>query len=325
VQFATPTGVAVIDADTDSLPLLRSLLTAGAFRLEALHTAAAAEELLSATGLPYQLAATPAAAAAGSGIYISRDDLAAIAAQGVSVVVLGGSNPAAGLARALSALEFSRRVREANPPCAALVGPLLQRRAADAGADYRIEPLSVLGRAAALVQAQQPPAICPGSDVAELAACVVLSGMFGYRLTEQHGRQVLLRPGAALPTELPAAAAQNLFFDGRSWSPAAADTPPNEQAFPPLRRVLELVAQVVDSRAADGDQPHVLTLQPQLVSAAAADRDGLVPWPCVGWPLRAAVVPGALLRWDDLLYMATDPTIRMVLLQRRLIAAEEAE
>jgi predicted homoserine dehydrogenase-like protein len=86
-----------------------------------------------------QFAATSLGAALATGATHVGDDAAAlIAADGLDVVVEATDAPAAGIAHCLLAIDYGRQIVMANLAADALAGPLLARRAAEAGLVYSL-------------------------------------------------------------------------------------------------------------------------------------------------------------------------------------------
>ncbi len=79
-----------------------------------------------------------AAARAGGGCHITEDAAALIAADGLDVVIEATGSPAAGLRHALAAIDRGRHVVMVTVEADALAGPLIARRAAQAGVVYSL-------------------------------------------------------------------------------------------------------------------------------------------------------------------------------------------
>ena len=77
-------------------------------------------------------------AVVGGGTFVTDDALALIAADGLEVIVEATGNPAAGIEHALACFRHRRHVVMVNVEADALAGPLLSRRAADAGVLYSL-------------------------------------------------------------------------------------------------------------------------------------------------------------------------------------------
>ena len=77
-------------------------------------------------------------ALAGGLTFLTDDALALIAAEGLEVIVEATGNPAAGIGHALACCRRQRHVVMVNVEADALAGPLLSRRAADAGVLYSL-------------------------------------------------------------------------------------------------------------------------------------------------------------------------------------------
>jgi predicted homoserine dehydrogenase-like protein len=72
----------------------------------------------------------------GGGTYLTEDAEALIAADGLDVIVEATGNPAAGIRHALACCRHKRHIVMVNVEADALAGPLLARRAAEAGILY---------------------------------------------------------------------------------------------------------------------------------------------------------------------------------------------
>jgi len=72
----------------------------------------------------------------GGGTYLTDDAEALIAADGLDVIIEATGNPAAGIRHALACCRHKRHIVMVNVEADALAGPLLARRAADAGILY---------------------------------------------------------------------------------------------------------------------------------------------------------------------------------------------
>ena len=77
-------------------------------------------------------------ALAGGLTFLTDDALALIAADGLEVIVEATGSPAAGIKHALACCQRQRHVVMVNVEADALAGPLLSRRAADAGVLYSL-------------------------------------------------------------------------------------------------------------------------------------------------------------------------------------------
>jgi predicted homoserine dehydrogenase-like protein len=99
----------------------------------------ARESLLRAGWPEAQIAATslPAALSAGT-TYVGDDAAALIAAGGLDVIVEATGMPAAGIAHCLLAIDYRRHIVMVNVEADALCGPILARRAAEAGLVYSL-------------------------------------------------------------------------------------------------------------------------------------------------------------------------------------------
>ncbi len=107
--------------------------------------------------------------------HVGDDALALIAAPGVEVIVDATGDPAAGIRHALACAEAGRHVVMVTVEADALAGPLLARRAADAGIVY------------SLAYGDQPALICEQVDWARAAGFeVVCAGKGTKYLPEYH-------------------------------------------------------------------------------------------------------------------------------------------
>lgn len=92
------------------------------------------------TGWPdeqFQAASLSEALATGA-THVGDDAAALIAAQGLEVVVEASDTPAAGIAHCLLAIDYGRHIVMVNVEADALAGPILARRAAEAGVVYSL-------------------------------------------------------------------------------------------------------------------------------------------------------------------------------------------
>ena len=110
-----------------------------------------------------------AAALASGGTHLTEDARALIAAPGLDVVVEATGSPAAGLAHALAAFAAGRHVVMVTVEADALAGPLIARRAAEAGVVY------------SLAYGDQPPLICEMVDWARACGFEVICAGKGTR------------------------------------------------------------------------------------------------------------------------------------------------
>ncbi len=107
--------------------------------------------------------------------HVTQDSGALISAEGIEVVVEATGSPAAGVRHALSCFEHGRHVVMVNVEADALVGPLLARRAGEAGVVYT------------LAYGDQPAIICEMVDWARAAGFeVVCAGKGTKYLPEYH-------------------------------------------------------------------------------------------------------------------------------------------
>lgn len=360
-MFRTPTRLGLVDSDwqrqafltqvaqTPDLQLMACAVRDGVDAVELFRAAGWAEERLQAR--------SPAAARADGTLYLSRDATAVVGAIGLEVLLLDGSNAASGLARVLLAHELGHAVIEANSACAALVGPLLLQRAQAAQTPYLPDGGSQHGRELQIIAAAEPALIVVGSELAALECAVILANSAQYTPTGSPDLPLLRQNDVTrdLPAGLLRGALNRFLLSAAAHTAlaaqltvvaelregllveAAADAESAARATLSSLRQLQPAAAWLQQRRlelctlittdAPADAPLTAEhLQPQLVSAAAADRDGLVPWPIAAqWPLQQPVSAGRLLCWDDLAYQATDPTVRMILLQRRRLPAVEGE
>ena len=110
-----------------------------------------------------------AAALASGGTHLTEDARALIAAPGLDVVVEATGSPAAGLAHALAAFAAGRHVVMVTVEADALAGPLIARRAAEAGVVY------------SLAYGDQPALICEMVDWARACGFEVVCAGNGTR------------------------------------------------------------------------------------------------------------------------------------------------
>jgi len=161
-----------------------TMFLAQARRTPGLHIAAVADldpgrarASLTRTGWPEErIAAASAADAMSAGTtWLTDDAEAAIAADGMEVVIDATGDPAAGIRHALLCCEYRRHVVMVNVEADALAGPLLAHRAAEAGIVY------------SLAYGDQPALICEQVDWARAAGFdVVCAGKGTKYLPEYH-------------------------------------------------------------------------------------------------------------------------------------------
>ncbi|HEX6829836.1 MAG TPA: SAF domain-containing protein [Burkholderiales bacterium] len=149
-----------------------SMFLSQARRTRGLHAAAVvdlaparARESLARSGWPVeQYAAKTLAEAVRTGTALVTDDaLAAIAGDGIEVVIDATGSPAAGIRHALACCEHGKHIVMVNVEADALAGPLLARRARDAGIVY------------SLAYGDQPALICEMVDWARAAGFEVVA------------------------------------------------------------------------------------------------------------------------------------------------------
>jgi predicted homoserine dehydrogenase-like protein len=136
-----------------------------------------ARESLARVGWPAeQYAALSAAAAAQKGTtFITDDAQAAIASEAVDIVIDATGNPAAGIHHALQCCDHGKHIIMVNVEADALAGPLLARRARQAGIVY------------SLAYGDQPSLICEMVDWARTAGFEVVAAGKGTKyLPEYH-------------------------------------------------------------------------------------------------------------------------------------------
>ena len=165
----------LLERASDGKPLRVALIGAGKFgsmflsqvrRTPGLHLVAVcdlnpqlARASLERVGWPAdQYAATSLAAARKSGAtFVTDDALGAIAADAIEIVIDATGSPAAGIRHALACCEHGKHIVMVNVEADALAGPLLARRAAQAGIVY------------SLAYGDQPALICEMVDWARTA------------------------------------------------------------------------------------------------------------------------------------------------------------
>jgi predicted homoserine dehydrogenase-like protein len=130
-----------------------------------------ARAALASTGWPrerVEARSVPDAARRGT-THVTDDALAAIAAAETEIVIDATGNPAAGIAHVLACCEHGKHVVMVNVEADALAGPLLARRAAQAGIVY------------SLAYGDQPALICEMVDWARAAGFEVIAAGKGTR------------------------------------------------------------------------------------------------------------------------------------------------
>jgi len=147
------------------------MFVASARTTPGLHLAAIADldpqrarQSLQRTGWPAEQADAPSIEAAlKSGATHVTDDVARLLAAPLDVVIEATGNPAAGIAHALAAFAAGKSVVMVNVEADAVAGPLLARRAAEAGVVY------------SLAYGDQPALICEMVDWARAAGFPVVA------------------------------------------------------------------------------------------------------------------------------------------------------
>jgi predicted homoserine dehydrogenase-like protein len=124
-----------------------------------------AHAALAGTGWPAErvVARTLALAHARGGTYVTDDALAMIAAPQIDIVIDATGSPAAGIAHVLACCEQRKDIVMVNVEADALAGPLLARRAAQAGVVY------------SLAYGDQPALVCEMVDWARAAGFEVVA------------------------------------------------------------------------------------------------------------------------------------------------------
>ena len=168
-------------------PLRAALIGAGKFgsmflaqvrRTPGLHVAAVADlspprakESLARTGWPAEqfAAASPGEALAKGSTFVTEDALAAIAGDGIEVVIDATGSPAAGIRHVLACCRHGKHIVMVNVEADALAGPLLARRAREAGIVY------------SLAYGDQPAIICELVDWARASGLSVVCAGKGTR------------------------------------------------------------------------------------------------------------------------------------------------
>ena len=136
-----------------------------------------ARSSLARTGWPadrYAATSFPAAVRSGT-TFITEDAQALLAAPGIDIVIEATGDPAAGIRHALGAFAHRKHVVMVNVEADAVAGPLLARKAAEAGAVY------------SLAYGDQPALICEMVDWCRAAGFEVVAAGKGTKyLPEYH-------------------------------------------------------------------------------------------------------------------------------------------
>jgi predicted homoserine dehydrogenase-like protein len=149
-----------------------SMFLSQARRTKGLQVAAVADlslerarESLSRTGWPLEqyAAKSPAEARKTGGIWVTDNAMAAIGGQGIEVVIDATGHPASGIRHVLECCRQGRHIVMVNVEADALAGPLLARRAKEAGIVY------------SLAYGDQPALICEMVDWARAAGFEVVA------------------------------------------------------------------------------------------------------------------------------------------------------
>jgi predicted homoserine dehydrogenase-like protein len=139
-EAGTPARVGLIGAGK-----FGSMFLAQAPRIRGLHVAGIADrdvnrarKAVETVGWPAEQARAKSLAEAlrGGGAFLTDDAEALIAADGLDVIVEATGDPAAGIRHALACCRHKRHIVMVNVEADALAGPLLARRAAEAGVLY---------------------------------------------------------------------------------------------------------------------------------------------------------------------------------------------
>ena len=270
-------------------PLRVALIGAGKFgsmflsqvrRTPGMHLAAVcdlapqrARESLQRVGWPAeQYAAKSLAAARKSGTtFVTDDALAVIASDAIEIAIDATGNPAAGIRHALACCEHGKHIVMVNVEADALAGPLLARRAAQAGVVYT------------LAYGDQPALICEMVDWARAAGFEVVAAGKGTKYLPayhtstpdtvwgHYGFTPEMVAGGDFNAQM-----FNSFLDGTksaiemaAVANATGLTPaPNGLAFPPCG--VDDLPRVLRPRAAGGELHH--TGQVEVISSL--ERDG---------------------------------------------------
>jgi len=232
-----------------------------------------AQESLQRVGWPAdQYAATSLAAAHKSGTtFVTDDALAVIASDAIEIAIDATGNPAAGIRHALACCEHGKHIVMVNVEADALAGPLLARRAAQAGIVY------------SLAYGDQPALICEMVDWARAAGFEVAAAGKGTKyLPEYHASTPDTVWGHyGFTPEMVAngdfnAQMFNSFLDGTksaiemaAVANATGLTPaPDGLAFPPCS--VDDLPRVLRPRAAGGELHHA----GQVEVISSLERDG---------------------------------------------------
>jgi predicted homoserine dehydrogenase-like protein len=275
--------------DAERKPLRVALLGAGKFgsmylsqarRTPGIHVVAVADlsperarEALLDTGWPTeQIAArTPGEAIRNGTTCIVDDAMAVIRADETEIIIDATGNPAAGIAHALACCEHGKHVVMVNVEADALAGPLLAKRAAQAGIVY------------SLAYGDQPALICEMVDWARAAGFEVVAAGKGTKyLPAYHASTPETVWGhyglTAEDARIGGMNAQmfNSFLDGTksaiemaAVANAAGLTPaPGGLAFPPCG--VDDLARVLRPRDAGGQLDHA----GQVEVISSLERDG---------------------------------------------------
>ena len=224
-----------------------------------------ARESLARAGWPEQQvsAASFADALSDGTVHLTEDAKSLIAADGVEVVIDATGDPAAGIRHALLCCAHKRHVVMVNVEADALAGPLLARRASDAGIVY------------SLAYGDQPALVCELVDWARAAGFEVVCAGKGTKYLDEYRASTpdtVWEHYGGLPPEQAAAAGLNAkmfnsFVDGTKSAiemAAVANATglvpaPDGLGFPPAG-VGEL-AKVCRPRADDGTLHHKGTVE----------------------------------------------------------------
>ena len=270
-----PLRVALVGAGKfGSMYLAQARVTPG------IHVAAIADlsppraaESLARTGWPAEqyAAGSLAEALAKGSTYISDDAPSVIAADGIDVVIDATGSPAAGIRHALACCAHGKHIVMVNVEADALAGPLLAKRARDAGIVY------------SLAYGDQPALICEMVDWARAAGFAVVAAGKGTKYLpgyHQSTPETVWRHYGFTPEQVAAgdfnAQMFNSFLDGTksaiemaAVANAAGLAPaPEGLLFPPCG--VDDLARVLRPRA-DGGQLHHAG---QVEVISSVERDG---------------------------------------------------
>ena len=276
----------------DGKPLRVALIGAGKFgsmflsqvrRTPGLHLVAIcdlapqrAKESLQRVGWPAeQYAASSLAAARKSGTtFVTDDALAVIKSNAIEIAIDATGSPAAGIRHALACCEHGKHIVMVNVEADALAGPLLARRAAQAGIVY------------SLAYGDQPALICEMVDWARAAGFEVVAAGKGTKyLPAYHASTPATVWGHyGFTPEMVAggdfnAQMFNSFLDGTksaiemaAVANATGLTPaPQGLAFPPCG--VDDLPRIMRPRAAGGQLPHAG--QVEVISSLERDGSGV--------------------------------------------------